>query len=135
MKEFSFAGTESNENMTSWIEDPGLDNWKGLRFSELGVDEAFLNITSTVQEDLWLYALSEDCERCPYQRHSKINLGERILKISTKRNMKFRVLNDGGADIVAASNIRYVPLKRGVYTVFVFWRPGPNRSKPVITSK
>lgn len=92
--------------MTSWIEDPGVDSWKGLRLSDLEVDEAFINITSTAQKALWLYTLSEDCENCPYQRHSTLNPGENILKLSTKRGWKFRVLNNGEADYVTVSNVR-----------------------------
>ncbi|EEB18822.1 conserved hypothetical protein [Pediculus humanus corporis] len=90
--------------MMSWIENPGLENWKGLKFSELKVDEAFLNVSSSLEEKLWLYTLSEDCERCPYQRHSIINAGENIIKMSTRRNMKMRISNDGGADYISVSN-------------------------------
>ncbi|KAK6633500.1 hypothetical protein RUM44_004107 [Polyplax serrata] len=109
--------------MTSWIEDPGVDRWRGLSLSELGVDEAFVNVTSTIKETLWLYILNEDCERCPYQRHTILNTGETILKMSTKRNFKFRVLKDGGADIVAVSNHRVcedVTAELGEFGVYDF---------------
>lgn len=48
-----------------WFEDPGFDYWGSYPMSELGVDEAYLNVTlaSDVPRPLYLYQLSEDCER------------------------------------------------------------------------
>ncbi|KAL0280852.1 UNVERIFIED_CONTAM: hypothetical protein PYX00_002018 [Menopon gallinae] len=90
----------------NWIEDPGIDSWNGLPFSGLGVDEAYVNITSSVARNLWLYTLSEDCVRCPFERRSLIkgDAKSSVLTFSTRRNLKFRILADGGAEYNSATN-------------------------------
>ncbi len=46
----------------SWIEDPGIANFKGFNISRLGLDEAWVNVTSFV-EQLFIYELSSDCHK------------------------------------------------------------------------
>lgn len=89
--------------MASWIEDPGLDTWRGLKLSDLSVDQAYINVTSYVSKKLWLYTLSDDCVRCPFYRYGELKSGS-VLKFSTKRSLQFRVLGDGGADVVSVRN-------------------------------
>lgn len=91
--------------MTSWIEDPGIDSWNGLKFSDLEVDEAYLNVTNLADSPLWLYALSDDCIRCPFVRKTIIKPQENILKFSTKHALKLRISSDGGAEDIAVNNI------------------------------
>ncbi|KAL1459376.1 hypothetical protein WDU94_011363 [Cyamophila willieti] len=68
-----------------WFEDPGFDYWGAVPMSELDVDEAYLNITlaSDVPRPLYLYQLSDDCERCPFVRRAS-NYVSTVLKINTK---------------------------------------------------
>lgn len=91
--------------MTSWIEDPGVDSWNGLKFSDLGVDEAYLNVTNLADVPLWLYSLSDDCVRCPFVKQTIIRPEKNILKLSTKHGLKFRITSDGGAEDIAVNNI------------------------------
>lgn len=45
----------------SWIEDPGVESFGSYVFNELDIDQAFLNVSSAVAENLWLYSLSSNC--------------------------------------------------------------------------
>lgn len=48
----------------SWIEDPGIANFKGFNISSLKIDEAWINVTSLVGDGaMWLYELSSDCHK------------------------------------------------------------------------
>lgn len=90
----------------SWIEDPG--DWSGADLSLLGLDEAFINITSSANDRLWLYALSADCSRCPFSRYAAIEPGQSWVKMNAKRALRFRVVPDGIADTSPTSDYRFV---------------------------
>lgn len=48
----------------SWIEDPGLTTFGGFNISELGTDEAWVNVSTTITDAaLWLYEVSTNCHR------------------------------------------------------------------------
>jgi len=93
----------------SWIEDPG--DYEPIDLSTLGLDEAFINITSSAAENLWLYTLSADCYRCPFRRFASIPSGKSWVKINTKRALKFRVLPLGLPVTSVVSDTRFVKAK------------------------
>lgn len=48
----------------SWIEDPGLATYGGFNISELDIDEAWVNVSTTIADTaLWLYEVSTNCHR------------------------------------------------------------------------
>lgn len=54
-----------------WPEDPGVTAWRGLDLNSLQVDEAYLNITSN-KDEVYLYSISEDCDRVRYSYNSML---------------------------------------------------------------
>lgn len=51
----------------SWIEDPGIADFRGFNISQLGLDQAWINVTSLVEGTaLWVYELSSDCHKVSY---------------------------------------------------------------------
>ena len=47
--------------MSNLFEDPGVDEFRGLYLRNLSIDEAWLVITSHLEQPSWLYVLSDDC--------------------------------------------------------------------------
>lgn len=37
------------------------DDFDGLNLRKLKVDQAYLNVTSTLQRNAWIYSLSDEC--------------------------------------------------------------------------
>uniref|UniRef100_A0A8D8SUS2 Heparan-alpha-glucosaminide N-acetyltransferase n=2 Tax=Cacopsylla melanoneura TaxID=428564 RepID=A0A8D8SUS2_9HEMI len=94
-----------------WFEDPGLDYWDAMPMSELKVDEAYLNITlaTDVPRPIYLYQLSDDCERCPFVRKAS-NYVSTVLKVNTKSSSIFRLYTED-------DDVDYKPVNRtrGLY--------------------
>ena len=53
-------------------ETPETRYFGGLDLHQLDIDEAYVNLTSTVQNQLYLFLLSDDCYKCPYQYHEQV---------------------------------------------------------------
>lgn len=50
--------------MPKLFEDPGVDEFRGLDLSTLGVDQAWLVLNSALKDaTTWLYVRSDDCDR------------------------------------------------------------------------
>ncbi|ETN58096.1 hypothetical protein AND_010303 [Anopheles darlingi] len=69
--------------------------FRGLDLWSLGVDEAFLNVShhAPSERDHYLYALSEECDKCPFTKVQRI-LAERqqtAFKIDASRQLSFRI--------------------------------------------
>ncbi|CAL4099427.1 unnamed protein product [Meganyctiphanes norvegica] len=60
----------------AFTEDPGAEEFQGLNLNELGVDEAYLRVTSNYTEDLYLYTRSGDCYGCPLSYRQDIIDGQ-----------------------------------------------------------
>lgn len=90
------------------------DSFDGLPLKELKVDQAFLNVTSTLQNNVWLYSLSDECvsvsistkcadflviyfvfrNQCPYKRVQKVPAnGNLVDKIPTSSALSYLVLD------------------------------------------
>ncbi|ODM92298.1 Heparan-alpha-glucosaminide N-acetyltransferase [Orchesella cincta] len=81
----------------SWIEDPGLTTFGGFNISELEIDQAWVNVSTTIADTaLWLYEVSTNCHRCPFQRIEEIKLGQiNKYAVSTKFPTKYRIRSKG----------------------------------------
>ncbi|XP_047119724.1 heparan-alpha-glucosaminide N-acetyltransferase-like [Schistocerca piceifrons] len=90
----------------SWIEDPGVDVFRGLNLRDLGVDQAFVNVTSQIKgtDKLYLYSLSEECYKCPFTLLTDPNKPQETLKISTQRRYTWRVLTSVVGTALPASD-------------------------------
>ena len=79
----------------SWIEqtDP---NFNGLDLRSLRIDQCFLNITSSLTNQVYLYYLSDDCHKCPFTKLEAIapNYEENVIKIDTSRKFQLKVFQD-----------------------------------------
>lgn len=61
----------------------------------LDVDEAYLNVTTTYPASVWMYYMTEECYKCPYERlaeiRSQIRSGEKnTFFVSTKFHNMWR---------------------------------------------
>ncbi|XP_055297749.1 heparan-alpha-glucosaminide N-acetyltransferase isoform X3 [Sitodiplosis mosellana] len=57
---------------------------------QLKVDQALLNVSSTLYESLWLYQLSDECIACPYKKLKKIPARSYIVeRINTATQLKW----------------------------------------------
>lgn len=57
----------------SW-ERPREDPFGDLDMGALGLDEAYVNVTTDyLYDDLFLYKRSDDCDGCPFQRHGRFH--------------------------------------------------------------
>ncbi|XP_042888385.1 heparan-alpha-glucosaminide N-acetyltransferase-like [Penaeus japonicus] len=56
---------------SAFLEDPGVEEFLGFDLAALGVDEAFLRVTSDDGRTLSLYTLNGDCYGCPLQRRGE----------------------------------------------------------------
>lgn len=79
----------------SWIEHTA-PNFKGLDIGNLKIDQCFINITSQLSEKVFLYVLSDDCDRCPYTKLQKIssNLKENVIKMDTSSKFQLKVFSE-----------------------------------------
>lgn len=45
----------------------------------LDVDEAYLNVTTTYPSSVWMYYMTEECYKCPYERLAEIRSPNRLV--------------------------------------------------------
>ncbi|CAB3369481.1 Hypothetical predicted protein [Cloeon dipterum] len=90
----------------------------------LGVDQAFLDYDLGNRSTAFLYTLSEDCKRCPYQFERKLdqNEGANFTKISTKHAWKFLFTEDDSGMFMQNSSSQFCELDAqlgqfGVYKI------------------
>ncbi|XP_053672147.1 heparan-alpha-glucosaminide N-acetyltransferase [Anopheles nili] len=73
--------------------------FRGLDLWSLAVDEAFLNVSVPIDtapsNDYYLYAISEECDKCPFTKLQRIPAGKRhtSFKIDISRRFGLRVLD------------------------------------------
>uniref|UniRef100_A0A1B0CSM6 Putative heparan-alpha-glucosaminide n-acetyltransferase-like protein n=1 Tax=Lutzomyia longipalpis TaxID=7200 RepID=A0A1B0CSM6_LUTLO len=111
--------------MGSWVEQT-VPEFRNLDLRRLGVDEAYLNVTSHFPTSLWLYSLSDECHRCPYSRIQEIRRSH-VLRTSTKfpTSWRFYDRDVGPYALQAAQEARIVCDVRpemgefGVYDVLI----------------
>lgn len=107
----------------SWIEEPNVPVFRSLDLSTLGVDQAFVNVSSDVR-NLWLYTLSEECYKCPYVRYKSIDEIKEPFVRSTQYSEKWRILSDGSALTVPVNNDSYlceINTNLGQFGVYDLW--------------
>jgi len=79
-------------------EIPRKEIFRGLDLNELDTDTAYLNVTTSSSEQLWLYTRSENCYLCPwsrYQEESLKNDASLIMQVSTTHPINFLVRSSG----------------------------------------
>ena len=54
-------------------EEQGVDFFRTLDLRKLGIDQAYVNVTSAFPGDVFLYLRSAECHRCPYKLHSLVS--------------------------------------------------------------
>ncbi|CAG7716313.1 unnamed protein product [Allacma fusca] len=92
----------------SWIESRP-DRFGNYDINSLRVDQAFINFTSDLASDVWLYELSADCLQCPYRllQHVGKSAGDSVVKISTAFPHKFRFRSSDKELVVPEFNDSY----------------------------
>jgi len=107
----------------SWESPPSI--FRGLDLDKLGTDEAYLNITAS-KPDLSLYSLSENCDKCPWQRLEDIS-GSLVLKQSTHHTIHYLVLRNEDAPyirtdsaILEASTVCETSVQFGEFGIYDF---------------
>ena len=83
----------------SWIEQT-VPSFNGLDLESLRIDQCFLNITSQLTNQVYLYFLSDDCNKCPFTKLHEIvpNFEENVIKVDTSRKFQLKVFqNDLGS--------------------------------------
>jgi heparan-alpha-glucosaminide N-acetyltransferase len=83
----------------SWIEWTE-DKFRGLNLRNLKADRAFLNVTNQVGRPIFLYSLSEECEKCPFSRLENITHAKKVLKIDTSVPLELKVFYEDAGKYV-----------------------------------
>lgn len=88
----------------SWTEWTDT-SFRGLNLKELKVDEAFFNVSNAADISYYLYALSEECEKCPFKRlkHIAPN-GDTVVKLEVARNLELRLYDKNHSGEYAFAN-------------------------------
>lgn len=106
-----------------------MNTFRNLDLRRLGVDEAYINISSTLSDPIWMYSLSEECYKCPYSRVQKISpRRDNVIKVSTKFNVNWKFFDqdvgpytlEASREAQAVCEIRQPDLGEfGVYDVHI----------------
>ncbi|KAK7083927.1 hypothetical protein SK128_009657 [Halocaridina rubra] len=84
----------------AFLEDPGVDEFMGFDLTSLGVDEAYLRVTSNYPKELGFYTLNGDCYGCPLEYRTNISAGKEYnLTMNTKHSWTL-VLSDNFANFI-----------------------------------
>ncbi|KAG7169013.1 heparan-alpha-glucosaminide N-acetyltransferase-like [Homarus americanus] len=82
---------------SAFLEDPGVEEFMGFDLTALSVDEAYLNVVSEHDTDLYLYALNGDCYGCPLQPELYVTAGgSNNMTLSTHHPWTFLLTNYTG---------------------------------------
>lgn len=75
--------------------------FRGLDLKELGVDQAFLNVSNAGSGAFFLYSLSDECVKCPFKKLKKIApQKDTVIKIDVARNLELRLFDKDWGDYV-----------------------------------
>jgi heparan-alpha-glucosaminide N-acetyltransferase len=75
----------------SWIEHTD-SYFRRLNLKSLWVDEAFLNVSNGMHLPMYLYTLSPDCVKCPFQKFHDISASnDTVIKMKVARTPQMRL--------------------------------------------
>lgn len=86
----------------SWIEKTD-EYFRSLRLWDLKIDECYLNITSNT--DIFVYGLSDECDRCPYTKMANITPENGVIKINTAERLAFKFFTKNKGKYVFDNNV------------------------------
>lgn len=82
------------------MEDPG-HYFRGLDLYALDIDTAYLNITSKLNVQYWLYTRNEDCYLCPWKRYDENGFTNSLLtEVSTHHTQHYLVSKSGESEFI-----------------------------------
>ncbi|KAF4516733.1 hypothetical protein B566_EDAN008423, partial [Ephemera danica] len=90
----------------TWLEQRASESVRGLDLHELGLDEAYMNVSSRdLAETAWLYALRVGCIQCPFQLIGPIAPeSDHIMRLSSQFSWQFRFFRENLGEYVSARN-------------------------------
>lgn len=83
----------------SWIEWTD-EKFRGLNLRNLKADRAYLNVTNHLSREVYLYGLSQECDRCPFSRLDNITHAKKVLKIDTSVPLELKVFYEDAGKYV-----------------------------------
>lgn len=80
---------------TEWTET----SFRGLDLRNLKVDQAYLNVSNALNKKFYLYALTEECIKCPFKKlHNISKSQETLIKLDVERNLELRLFDKDFGD-------------------------------------
>lgn len=77
----------------SWTEWTDT-KFRNLDLKDLKVDEAFLNVSNAISQKYFLYALSEECVKCPFKKlHNIAKSNDTVIKLDVSRSLQLRMFD------------------------------------------
>lgn len=90
----------------SWTEWT-VSTFRSLNLKDLKVDQAFLNVSNALNSPLYLYALSDDCVKCPFRKLKKIDANKNtIVKLDVARNLEMRLYDKNFGEFVLGNDTK-----------------------------
>lgn len=66
--------------------------FRGLNLKDLKVDQAFFNVSNGLSKKFYLYALSEECVKCPFRKLKAIGPHkDTVIKLDVARSFELRL--------------------------------------------
>lgn len=107
----------------SWIEKTD-EYFRSLRLWDLKLDEAYLNFTLPLtSNEIYLYGLSAECDRCPFTKISKITSNTSVITVDTAERLELKIFAQNKGKYVFDNATDYICHKNpnlgefGVYDV------------------
>ena len=92
----------------SWTEWT-VSTFRNLNLKDLKVDQAFLNVSNALNSPFYLYALSDECVKCPFRKLKKIEANKNtILKLDVARNLEMRLYDKNFGEFVVGNDTKAV---------------------------
>ncbi|OWR46388.1 heparan-alpha-glucosaminide N-acetyltransferase like protein [Danaus plexippus plexippus] len=89
--------------LRSWLEDPGVEEFRGLNMSELQMDQAYM--MGIADGDVGVYSVSDDCFRCPFELQKSLDPSSNSSWIvSTAKRSTWRVYSGADEQFITARN-------------------------------
>lgn len=99
---------------TEWTDS----SFRGLKLTNLKVDEAFLNVSNALNKAFYLYTLSEECVKCPLRKIKEIAPNkETLIKLDVSRNLEMRLYDTDLGKFVVGNSTK-VETKFSAYPEF-----------------
>ncbi|CAB3369271.1 Hypothetical predicted protein [Cloeon dipterum] len=91
--------------LQSWMEGRVETPVRGLRLHDLGLDQAYLNVTNLLDREAFLYSVKDACYKCPYSFMSALPAGDsKIFKVNSAYSIRPRIYGDYLGEYVSTSN-------------------------------